>query len=234
MAQFDVIAFDADDTLWHNETLFTMTQDKFTKILEPYHEEEWIRQKLYETEIRNLALFGYGVKGFTLSMIETAIQLTEGRISGREIQVLLDEAKAMLSAKVETLPHVEEVIIKLQHDYRLMLITKGDLFDQESKLARSGLGDRFQMVEVVSEKNEETYRGLLERYGLEPSRFLMVGNSLKSDVAPVVGVGGNAVHVPYKTTWAHEKLEPGVLESSSYHQLEHIGLLPELLARIQS
>lgn len=229
MPPFDVIAFDADDTLWHNETLFTMTQDKFAALLAPYHDEAWIRQKLYETEIRNLAYYGYGVKGFTLSMIETAIELSEGRISGAELKNLLDEAKRMLSAPVEPLPEVLPVVKALAEDYPLMLITKGDLFDQESKLARSGLGIYFQMVEVVSQKDVATYRALFARYDLEPSRVLMVGNSVKSDVLPVLACGAHAVHVPYKTTWAHEKVSEEELAANAFPVLGHITELPELI-----
>lgn len=229
MPPFDVIAFDADDTLWHNETLFTMTQDKFAALLAPYHDDAWIRQKLYETEIRNLAYYGYGVKGFTLSMIETAIELSEGRISGSELKNLLDEAKRMLSAAVEPLPEVLPVVKTLAADYPLMLITKGDLFDQESKLARSGLGIYFQMVEVVSQKDVPTYRALFARYDLEPSRVLMVGNSIKSDVLPVLACGANAVHVPYQTTWAHEQVSEEELESNRFPVLGNINELPALV-----
>lgn len=232
MPPFDVIAFDADDTLWHNETLFTMTQDKFAQLLAPYHDEAWIRKKLYETEIRNLAYYGYGVKGFTLSMIETAIELTEGRISGGELKNLLDEAKRMLSAPVEPLPHVEPVITTLAADYPLMLITKGDLFDQESKLARSGLGTHFRMVEVVSQKDVPTYRALFARYDLEASRVLMVGNSVRSDILPVLECGAKAVHVPYKTTWAHEQPDEETLKNIHFPVIDDIRNLPELISQL--
>lgn len=226
-----LIAFDADDTLWHSETLYLMTQDKFKELLSPYQAGEIIDQKLYETEMRNIRLFGYGVKGFTLSMIETAIELTEGRITGREIQTIIDLARTMLNAPIRLLDRVEETLEQLSHSYELMLLTKGDLLDQESKIARSGLADYFDHIEVVSRKESETYRELLARYGIDPANFLMVGNSLRSDVLPVVAIGGQAVHIPYQITWTHETVERP--DRSDYFELEDIGLLPDLLKQIQ-
>ncbi|CAM2070173.1 HAD hydrolase-like protein [Sulfidibacter corallicola] len=227
---FDIIAFDADDTLWHNETLFTMTQGRFAELLEPYHDKEWTLEKLHETEMRNLRLFGYGIKGFALSMIETAVELSEGRITGAEIQVLLDQAKSMLKAPVEPLRYVRETLERLHRDFELMVITKGDLFDQESKLARSHLGDFFSRVEIVSDKSVETYMDLMERHDIRPERFLMVGNSLKSDILPVVDIGGHAVYVPYETTWAHELVDDTSAYAGRFAELEHIGRLPDWIA----
>ena len=225
------VAFDADDTLWENERLFSMTQARYRQILSAYHSPEWIDKKLFETEMRNLEHFGYGVKGFALSMIETAIELTEGRISGREIEAILDFAKEMLAAPVELLPHVEETLSGLVGSYSLMVITKGDLINQESKIARSGLAEHFDHIEIVSEKHPETYQTILTRYVIEPASFLMVGNSLKSDVLPVVAVGGRAVHIPQEITWAHEIVDVSG-EEKAYHELRSISQLPELLAEL--
>ncbi len=227
----DMIAFDADDTLWHNETLFSMTQEKFVRLLANYHSTEWIEQRLYATELRNLHYFGYGIKGFTLSMIETAIELTDGQIQGREIQRIIDTAREMLRAPVQLLEHVAEVVSRLAAVYPLMLITKGDLFDQETKIAQSGLADYFTHIEILHEKSETTYRTLFKKYQIDPQRFMMVGNSLKSDILPVLALGGQAVYIPYHITWMHETVAPDAATSAQYVTLEHIGLLPALLGQ---
>ncbi len=228
----DTIAFDADDTLWHNENLYSMTQERFKRLLAPFQDVATIDQRLYATEIRNLAFFGYGIKGFTLSMIETAIEITEGRIGASEIRQIIDYARDMLRAPVELLPGVCETIASLSESYRLMMITKGDLFDQESKIARSGIADYFQHVEIVSEKTPDAYAAVLGRYGIEPGRFLMVGNSLKSDILPVVEIGGNAVYIPYHLTWEHERVTDESAGVGRYVTLSHIGELPTWLARL--
>jgi putative hydrolase of the HAD superfamily len=225
----EIIAFDADDTLWHNESLYTITQERFARLLSSYRDSESIHQELYETEKRNLKLFGYGIKGFTLSMIETAIEITDGQICGEDIQTILDYSKEMLQASVKTLDHVEEVLGQLASSYPLMLISKGDLFDQETKLARSGLSDYFQTVEIVSEKTPAVYENILLKNDLQVDRFLMVGNSLRSDILPVLALGGQAVYIPYHTTWAHEVVEDELPPSPNYHELDHIGQLPGLL-----
>ncbi len=224
--RFKYVAFDADDTLWHNMTVFTKTQDSFRSLLTHYHDDEWINQKLEETEIRNLRIFGYGVKGFTLSMIETAIELTEGRVSGEEIQQIIELGKDMLDHPIELLEHVEATVRALAHDHRLMIITKGDLFDQETKIARSGLGDYFALIDVVSEKDAAAYERILTTYDIEPEDFLMVGNSLKSDILPVLAIGAYAVHIPYHVTWVHEQLDDDSLDGESYVRLKDIGQLP--------
>ena len=229
---FDIIAFDADDTLWHNESLFSLTHEKFRNLLMPYHDAAWIDQKLLETERRNLSIFGYGIKGFALSMIETAIELTEGRISGDEIQHILDAAKGMMDAPVVPLDHVIETLKTLSVDRELMIITKGDLFDQESKIARSGLDAYFTKVEIVSEKNEAVYRDLMNRHQLDPSRVMMVGNSLKSDILPMVGLGATCVHIPYHTTWIHEAVDPETAAAHDYHELTSMADLPALVNRL--
>ena len=227
-----VIAFDADDTLWHNETYYRDAEAAFRRMLSAYHEEDWIQERLFATEMRNLGHFGYGIKSFVLSMIETAVELTEGRVTGPEIQAIVDLGREMLAHPVELLPHVEEALGALQGRYRLMLITKGDLLDQEAKLARSGLDAFFQAVEVVSEKDEAAYRAILARHRIAPSEFLMVGNSVRSDILPVVELGGRAVHVPYATTWIHEHVEDA--DTSRFGTLEHLGLLPGWLDAVPS
>lgn len=228
------IAFDADDTLWHNESIFSMTQDRFYAMLTPYHPTETLSQKLYETEVRNLHLFGYGIKGFTISMIETAIELSQGQIRGHEIQKLIDFGKEMLQAPIDLLQDVAETIPNLAQSYRLMVITKGDLIDQESKIARSGLADYFDDIEIVSHKTPDTYQDILQRHNIDPQQFLMVGNSLKSDVLPVLAVGGQAVHIPYQKTWAHEQISASEQAKWQYFQLERLGQLSILLTRITS
>jgi putative hydrolase of the HAD superfamily len=229
MRGLSTIAFDADDTLWHNETLFQATAKEFARLLADYHAENWIQDRLFATEMKNLAHFGYGIKGFTLSMIETAIELTEGRISAAQTQTILGWGHEMLKAPVSLLDGARETIVDLSSSHRLMLLTKGDLFDQESKLARSGLGDYFGAVEIVSEKNARTYATVMARHGIRPERFLMVGNSLRSDILPVLEVGGAAVHIPYVTTWAHEQVADDLVSGRSYKRLERISELPHLL-----
>jgi putative hydrolase of the HAD superfamily len=229
---FDLIAFDADDTLWHSESLYSAAQDKFKQLLAPYCSPERIEQELHQTEMRNLHYYGYGIKGFALSLIETAIELTEGRIPGREIQKVVDLAKDMLTAEVQLLDHAQETVARLAVSYPLMLITKGDLFDQEAKIARSGLRQYFQHIEIVSDKTRGGYAALLARYRLEPSRFLMVGNSLRSDILPVVALGARAVHIPYHITWAHENVPPPEGDQKRYFELEHLGLLPALIEKL--
>jgi len=229
MTRFDVVALDADDTLWHNETLFTATQTQFRDLLVRYRDVEWIDRRLYETETRNLRHFGYGVKGFTLSMIETAIELTEGRVTGAEVQRIIDLGREMLAAPVELLDGVAETVAALAARYRLVLLTKGDLFDQESKLARSGLGEAFAAVEIVSEKDARTYAAVMTRQRVEPARFVMVGNSLRSDVLPVLEAGGAAVHIPYHVTWQHEQVADDALAGKEFARLATLRDLPAWL-----
>ena len=229
LKNISVIAFDADDTLWHNENIYINTHEKFKQLLRQYHNDEWIQQRLNETEIRNLQHFGYGIKGFTLSMIETAIELSEGRVSANEIQKIVDLGKEMLRAPVELLDGVAATIAQLASSYKLMLITKGDLLDQESKIARSGLGDYFSHIEVVSEKDVETYRRLVAKHGIAPERFLMVGNSLKSDILPVIAMGGQAVYIPYQTTWVHERVVEEDLAAKRYVTIQNISQLQDWL-----
>ena len=229
---FDLIAFDADDTLWHNETLFQATAREFASLLAGHHPAEWIQERLFATEMKNLRHFGYGIKGFTLSMIETAIELTEGRVTGAEIKTILGWSHSMLQAPIALLDGVRETIAALAGEHRLMLLTKGDLFDQESKLARSGLGAHFSAVEIVSEKNARTYEVIMTRHGLTPARFLMVGNSLRSDILPVTALGGRAVYIPYHLTWAHETVSAQDAQLHQYVELADIGGLPALIEQL--
>lgn len=233
MALFDVIAFDADDTLWQNERLYVEAQAHFAGLLSHYHPVEWIKERLYETEARNIQHFGYGIKSFALSMIETAVELTEGRISAGDIRTLIDLAKGMLSADVQLLDHVADTIPPLAAGHRLMIITKGDLLDQEAKVHRSGLGGYFQDIEVVSHKNRQSYERVLKRHDLSPARFLMIGNSMRSDILPVLELGGSAIYVPYELTWQHEAATPPPEGHPGYYAIEHLGHLPALLERIE-
>jgi putative hydrolase of the HAD superfamily len=231
---FDVIAFDADDTLWHNETLYSDTQTRFKALLSNHRDPDAVEQALYHTEMRNLPYFGYGIKAFTLSMIETAIELTGGQIQGSELQKIIELAKEMLQAEVKLLDHVEETVSKLAESHALMIITKGDLMDQEAKIARSGLMKYFKYVEIISTKNKDTYAAILEKHRLDPSQFLMVGNSLKSDILPVVELGGYGVYIPYHITWAHETVPENARGQEGHYELEHIGLLPALVEKLSS
>jgi putative hydrolase of the HAD superfamily len=229
----DLIAFDADDTLWHNENLYSHAQERLQELLTPYHSGDGVVDELYRTEMDNLPAFGYGIKSFALSMIETAIRVTAGRIDGPGIQKIIDLAKEMKQAPVQLLEHVAEVIPVLSASHTLMLLTKGDLFDQESKIARSGLACHFMHIEIVSTKTVKVYHSLLSRHRIEPQRFLMVGNSLRSDVLPVVALGGHAVFIPYHVTWAHETVaKPEDSAPAPYVQLEHLGLLPAYVEQL--
>lgn len=223
------IAFDADDTLWHNERIFISTKERYTRLLAEYQDREWIERRLDETETRNIRDFGYGVKGFTLSMIETACQLTEGRITGDKILQVIDLAREMLASPIEVLEGVRETVEKLARSHRLMMITKGDLLDQEAKLARSGLGDFFDAFEIVPRKDAKIYRYILRRHQISADEFLMVGNSLKSDILPVLEIGARAVHIPYETEWFHERVTDEELKGKDFARLEKMSGLPDWL-----
>jgi putative hydrolase of the HAD superfamily len=224
-----VLGFDADDTLWHNENIFEQTHQRYRALLSRFHDAATVERTLFATEMRNLELYGYGVKGFTLSAIETAIALTDGRISAEEIQQLIALGKDMLAHPVELLDGVEETLAELGGRHQLLLITKGDLRDQERKLAKSRLAARFRQIEIVSEKDEATYRGIFRRHGVSPERFIMVGNSLKSDILPVLALGGVGVHVPYHLTWAAERVEEAPRAEGRFFRL---GSLRELRALV--
>lgn len=225
-----VVAFDGDDTLWHNESIFTMTQERYRALLERYLDGPALDERLQANELRNLQLFGYGIKGFTLSMIETAIEASAGQVEAATIQSIIEHGKAMLQHPVELLEGVRSTIEALHSRYRLMVITKGDLFDQESKLARSGLAELFWQIEIVSEKDQETYRRILRVHSIDPREFVMVGNSIKSDILPVLGLGAHAVHVPYHTTWIHERAELDAASREQVRTLASLAGLTEVLA----
>jgi putative hydrolase of the HAD superfamily len=221
-----VIGFDADDTLWHNEIIFERVHERYRALLARYHDAATVDRTLLATEKRNLDLYGYGVKGFTLCAIETAIALTEGKIGADEIDGLLVLGREMLAHPVELLEGVADVIGELAKEHTLLLITKGDLRDQERKLLKSGLAGRFHLVEIVSEKDRSTYETILRRHAIAPDRFLMVGNSLKSDILPVLALGGAGAHVPYPLTWAHEQVEQLPPADGRFFQLKTMRELP--------
>jgi putative hydrolase of the HAD superfamily len=198
------VGLDADDTLWHNETIFRLTHDRFSELLSDVADKDVLEQRLAEVEKRNLRLYGYGVKGFTLSMIETAMELTGGEAPSRVIREILAVGREMLTEPVEPLPGVDDTLAALSQRYRLLLITKGDLLHQEQKLAASGLGDLFAAVEIVSEKDASTYARVFSRHGTGAREAVMCGNSMRSDILPAIEAGAYGAHVPYPLTWAHE------------------------------
>jgi putative hydrolase of the HAD superfamily len=227
-----VLAFDGDDTLWHNEGRFRVTQDALRELLRRHVPDADVESHLFEVEMRNLRLYGYGVKAFTLSMLETAIQLTERRIPATDLEVILGWGKRMLSEPTELLDGVQATLEDVSRRHSLLLITKGDLFDQESKLAASGLADMFSGVEILSDKTVDSYRSVLQRRAISPQEFVMVGNSLRSDIAPVVALGARAVHIPYHVTWTHEELPDESLPATGWYRLESIRELGALLGSI--
>jgi putative hydrolase of the HAD superfamily len=203
----DLIAFDADDTLWHTEHLYQEARGQFRDLLTPYGALDALDDLVHETEMRNLPYFGFGITSFILSLIEAAIESTGGRITGPEIGRLIDVARAMISADIRLLDEVEDTLAALAADYPLLLITKGDLLHQQDKVARSGLGRYFAGVEVVADKTPEVYSDILARRGVAPERFVMVGNSPRSDILPVAALGGHAVYVPDANTWVYDLVE---------------------------
>ncbi len=223
------IAFDADDTLWHNEVIFEKVHDRYRELLAQYHDTATVDRTLLETELRNLELYGYGVKGFTLSAIETAIQLTRGKISAEEVSRIVTLGRDMLAHPVELLEGVHATLAALAQRQTLLVITKGDLRDQERKLEKSGLAPFFHHVEIVSEKDEAAYLRILRRHAIDPRSFMMVGNSLKSDILPVLALGGAAVYIPYHVTWAAERAELPPA-GARFRKLASIRDLPAALA----
>jgi putative hydrolase of the HAD superfamily len=226
-----VIAFDADDTLWVNEPYFQETEQKFCGLLEDYVPHHTAAQELYKTEIQNLALYGYGVKGFMLSMVETALRVSNNTAPLSIIEKAISYGKDLLEKPIELLDGIEEALHLLKkNNYRLVVATKGDLLDQERKLKKSGLEHYFHHIEIMSDKQEADYRSLIKHLDIAPENFLMIGNSLKSDVLPVLAIGAHAVHIPYHTTWAHEKVEHPI-EHPNFRQFNSVKeLLPSLLS----
>lgn len=217
-----VIAFDADDTLWVNEPYFKETEEKFCDLLEDYLPRHTLAKELFKTEIENLHLYGYGIKGFMLSMIETSLRVTDNTLNLEVIEKALQYGKELLQKPIEMLDGVEDVLIALKGKYRLVVATKGDLLDQERKLKKSGLEHYFHHIEIMSDKKESDYLKLIRHLDINPAEFLMMGNSLKSDVLPVLAIGGHAVHIPYHTTWAHETVEHNV-EHTNFTQVRQMN-----------
>ena len=231
MTRITTIGFDADDTLWHNERFFRMTQEQFAQLLADYSDQQTLMARLLEAEKRNLGQYGFGVKGFVLSMIETAIEVTESRVPASVIKELLAAGQEMLRYPIELLPHAQEAIAALAPSHRLVLITKGDLLDQERKLAQSGLGEMFDAVEIVSEKTPSVYADIFNRHGDGPEAALMAGNSMRSDVVAPILAGGWGVHVPHGLEWEVEWAEtPG--DHPRFRSISHLGLLPDLIGWI--
>jgi putative hydrolase of the HAD superfamily len=217
-----VIGFDADDTLWVNETYFRDAELEFAKLLANYETANKIDQELFMMEMKNLPLYGYGVKGFVLSMVEMAIELSNNNISNSTINAILKIGKDMLSKPVELLDGVEETLKTLSKDFRLILVTKGDLLDQERKLEKSGLTDYFHHIEVLSDKQEANYSKLLNHLDIKPSEFLMIGNSLKSDILPLVNLKAKAIHIPFHTTWLHEQVNDDEVKNKTYRTVHSL------------
>lgn len=230
---FDLLAFDADDTLWHNESRYQAAKSEFVHLMSSFQPPERASALLDEIELRNLSLYGYGMKSFTLSMIETALALSDGKISGAAINAILGITRRVLTAPVELFPKVADTIAQLAKQYELMLITKGDASEQEQKINRSGIGHYFRAIEIVHDKTVTTYRKILAKYHLSPDRFVMIGNSLRSDILPVVQLGAVAIYIPHENTWAHELEHDGKLAADSYYQLDCFEQLPDFLNRLQ-
>lgn len=214
-----VIAFDADDTLWVNEPYFQNTEKKFCTLMEEFLPQHTLSRELLKIEIENLALYGYGIKGYILSMIEAALKVSDNTISNGAIEKIIGFGKDLLNEPIELLDNVKEVLEALQPHYRIVVATKGDLLDQERKLKKSGLLNYFHHIEVMSEKGQEDYLKLIKHLDINPYEFLMIGNSLKSDIIPVLNIGGHAIHIPFHTTWAHEHVETN-LEHENFRQAE--------------
>jgi len=235
--RFDLIGVDGDDTLWHNERDYVEARERFRTIIERTEvslSHDDIERHVNRTELQNLPFYGYGVSSFVLSLIETSIRLTDGRVTGRDIGELLALAKTMLTSDVELFEGARESLEALAPQYPLVLITKGDLLHQRSKLERSGLGIYFRHVEVVSHKTPEIYSAVLARHGVDPSRFLMVGNSPRSDILPVLEIGGWAVHVPAALSWSHEQDEVPEAAGPRYLELKTLLDLPGAVGELES
>ncbi len=221
MSEIKVIAFDADDTLWINEPYFQDTEKKFCDMMENFLPHHTVSRELLKTEINNLTTYGYGIKSFILSMIETALKISDYRLKPDVIDRIIGLGKELIDQPIELIEGVEQVLQSLQGKYRLVMATKGDLLDQEKKLRKSGLEKYFHHIEIVSEKKEPEYRKLIQHLDVPPSHFLMIGNSLKSDILPVLKIGGHGFHVPFHTTWEYEKVESNI-EHPNFQKLETI------------
>ncbi|WP_417844084.1 HAD family hydrolase [Thalassospira sp.] len=231
---FKLIAFDGDDTLWHNEPLFRDAHIRLREMLENYGDADTVDERLYQAELENLSIYGYGITGFTLSMIETAIELSDKKISAAEIHELAKIGKSMLRAPTRLIDGAETVLrhFASEADCKIVLITKGDLIAQQLKIERSGLEKLFAGIEIVSEKDPLTYRNIFGRYGVEPNEAVMIGNSMKSDILPVLECGGAAIHVPYEITWVHEMVGQIEIDNDLFCEAADIAQVPELITSL--
>ena len=226
MDKINVIGFDADDTLWVNEPYYQELERQLCSLMVDYLPSEMVSKELFKTEMQNMELYGYGAKAFILSVVETAIKVSREKVPATVIQTIIDLGKELINRDIELLDGIEQLLPQLQGKYRLIVATKGDLLDQERKLRKSGLLPYFHHIEIMSDKQEVDYQRLLNRLDISPEQFLMVGNSLKSDILPVLSIGGKGVYVPFHTTWQHEVIDD---TAGNYHQIEHIGELLTIL-----
>jgi putative hydrolase of the HAD superfamily len=227
-----VIAFDADDTLWVNEPYFRETENEFCLLMESFSPQHAVARELLQTEIKNLTLYGYGIKGFMLSMIETALTVSSNTIDSSAVEKIINYGKALLARPIEVLDGVETVLSTLKNQYRLVVATKGDLLDQERKLKNSGIDHYFHHIEIMSDKQESDYTKLIRHLDIKPEEFLMIGNSLKSDILPVLSLGGHAIHIPFHTTWAHEHVDVHI-DNMQFKQVTMITDILSELVRIE-
>lgn len=223
--QIKVIGFDADDTLWVNEPFFQAVEKQFCAILKPYLDEEQSSKELFKIEIQNLEIYGYGAKGFLLAMIETALRATHGKITSEELIRIIEAGKTLMNMPIQLLDGVEQVLQALKERYRLIMVTKGDLLDQERKLQKSGLAGYFHHIEIMSDKQEQNYQKLLAHLDIQPHEFLMVGNSVKSDILPVINIGSQAIHIPAEVTWLHESNH----EPLKDHTFLNVNVISEIM-----
>jgi putative hydrolase of the HAD superfamily len=224
-----VIGFDADDTLWVNETYFRDAELEFAKLMAPYETANKVDQELFKKEMENLPLYGYGIKGFVLSMVEMAVEISNHSLSNQTITKILNIGKDMLNAPVDLLDGVETVLKQLSKDYKLIVLTKGDLLDQERKLEKSNLMSYFHHIEVMSDKQDANYSKVLDHLDIEPSAFLMIGNSLKSDILPLINIGAEAIHIPFHTTWLHEQVGEEETKNKAYKTITSLSELKMIL-----
>jgi putative hydrolase of the HAD superfamily len=217
-----IIAFDADDTLWHNEHYFQEAEHKFCALLEDFLPQHTLQRELLQTEINHISLYGYGVKAFMLSMIETAIRVTDRNIKMEVIEKIIAIGQDLLNKPVDIMDGVRDVLKSLKPKYKLVMATKGDLLDQERKLKKSGLAEYFHHIEIMSEKKEPDFEKLIKHMDIKPNELMMIGNSIKSDILPILNLGGHGIHIPYHVTWAHEKVDAAV-EHINFRQVEKIS-----------